>query len=186
MHPDITDFKNLAQKTVAALKEDLKSIRTGRANPAMFESLEVEAYGGSTVMKLKEMSTMTTDGASTIVIVPFDPSTANDIERAIMKSPLGVTPQNETTKILIRIPPMSTEQRDKMIKVISQKIEERKVMIRNQRDDVRRKIKKMIEAKEITEDDKTRMEKEVDTINTSLMNEIETIKEAKEEEIKQV
>ncbi len=186
MHPDISEFKLLAVKTIASLKEDLKAIRTGRASPAMFESIEVETYGGSTTLKLKELSTMTTDGASTIVIVPFDPSTANDIERAIMKSPLGVSPQNEGTKILIRVPPLSQEQREKMIKLISQKIEERKVMIRNQRDDVRRKIKTMTEKKEITEDDKFRMEKEVDTLNSGFMEEVDSIKARKEEEIKQV
>ncbi|MEO6508516.1 MAG: ribosome recycling factor [Patescibacteria group bacterium] len=186
MDPSISDFKNLSQKTVAALKEDLKAIRTGRANSAMFEGVEVEAYGGSTVLRLKELATMTTEGASTIVIVPFDPSTSNDIERAIMKSPLGVTPQNEGTKIFIRIPPMSEEQREKMVKIVSQKIEERKGMIRNQRDEARKKIKKMIEAKEITEDDKTQMEKEIDSINTSLMNDIDAIKSAKEEDIRQV
>lgn len=186
MDPSITDFKNLAGKTVSALKEDLKSIRTGRANPSMFESLEVEAYGGSTVLKLKELATMTTEGASTIVIVPFDPSTANDIERAIMKSPLGLTPQNEGTKIFIRIPPMNEEQREKMIKVVNQKIEERRNMIRNQRDDVRKRIKKQIEAKEITEDDKTTMEKNLDSINSDVMLEIDSIKTSKEEEIRQV
>lgn len=186
MHPAINDFKSLAQRTIAVLKEDLKQIRSGRANPSMFEGIEVEAYGGATVMKLKEMATMATEGAATIIIVPFDPSTANDIERAIQKSPLSVTPQNEGTKILIRIPPMSQEQREKMIKVVSQKIEERKVIIRNQRDDVRRKIKNMQESKEITEDDKFRMEKEVDTINSSLMSEVDDIKESKEAEIKQV
>ena len=186
MDPSINEFKASSQKTISSLKEDLKAIRTGRANPAMFESLEVEAYGGSTVLRLKELSTMTTEGASTIVIVPFDPSTSNDIERAIMKSPLGVTPQNEGTKIYIRIPPMTEEQREKMIKVVNQKIEEKKGVIRNMRDDVRKKIKKMIEGKEITEDDKTSMEKALDTLNTELMGEIDSIKSAKEEEIRQV
>lgn len=186
MDPSITEFKTLAQKTVSALKEDLKAIRTGRANPSMFEGIEVEAYGGSTVLRLKELSTMTTEGPSTIVIVPFDPSTSNDIERAIMKSPLGVTPQNEGTKIYIRIPPMNEEQREKMIKVVNQKIEERKEMIRNQRDDVRKRIKKLIEAKEISEDDKMRREKDLESINSEIMLEIDSIKTAKEEEIRQV
>jgi ribosome recycling factor len=103
-----------------------------------------------------------------------------------MKSPLGVTPHNEGTKVFIRIPPMNEEQREKMIKVVNQRIEERKGVIRNQRDDVRKKIKKMIEAKEITEDDKTTMEKALDSINTDIMYEIDSIKSAKEDEIRQV
>jgi ribosome recycling factor len=81
---------------------------------------------------------------------------------------------------------MNEEQREKMIKVVNQRIEERKGVIRNQRDDVRKKIKKMIEAKEITEDDKTTMEKALDSINTHIMYEIDSIKSAKEDEIRQV
>jgi ribosome recycling factor len=81
---------------------------------------------------------------------------------------------------------MNEEQREKMIKVVNQRIEERKGVIRNQRDDVRKKIKKMIEAKEITEDDKTTMEKALDSINTDIMYEIDSIKSAKEDEIRQV
>jgi ribosome recycling factor len=186
MHPVINEFKNNTQQAVTILKEDLKAIRTGRANPAMIEGLEVEAYGGSTKMRLKEMATMTTEGASTIIIVPFDPSTANDIERAILKSPLGITPQNEGHKILVRIPPLSQEQREKMIKVVSGKIEERKVQIRGHRDEARRKIKVMLENKEITEDDKFRMEKEIDNLTQKLNEEIQTIKDSKEEEIRAV
>jgi ribosome recycling factor len=186
MHPAINEFKSNAQQSVNVLKEDLKSIRTGRANPAMIEGLEVETYGGSTKLRLKELSTMTTEGASTIVIVPFDPSTANDIERAIQKSPLGITPQNEGTKILVRIPPLSQEQREKMIKVVSGKIEDKKVAIRNQRDDVRKKIKIMFENKEITEDDKFRMEKEIDSLTQKINEDIQDIKDSKEQEIREV
>ncbi len=183
---DLTEFKNNSQKAIAALKEDLKTIRTGRANPAMIEGIEVEAYGGSTTMRLKEMATMTTEGATAIIIAPFDPSTANDIERAIMKSPLGLTPQNQGTTLIVRIPPLSQEQREKLIKVVSGKIEEKKNTIRYQRDDVRKKIKAMLEKKELTEDDKFRMEKEIDSMTTNFMTEVEDIKTRKEEEMRQI
>jgi ribosome recycling factor len=186
MQPTTADFKKSAEQTISQLKEDLKAIRTGRANPAIIEGLIVETYGGSTKLKLMEISTITTEGPGTLVVAPFDPSTTPDIEKAILKSPLGITPQPQGGRLLIRIPPLSQEQREKLMKVISQKIEEKKVIIRNHRDDARKKIKSMLESKDVTEDAKFRFEKEIDAATSAFMSEIETIKDHKEKEIMEV
>lgn len=183
---DLSAFKLSLQQTINALKEELKSIRTGRANPAMVEDIIIDAYGGSTKLRLKEIATITTDGASALLIAPFDPSTIQDIEKGILKSPLGISPQTQGTRITIRIPPMSTEQRDKYAKLVGQMIEEKRNIIRNHRDDIRKKIKDQFEDKAITEDDKYRQEKEIDTLTQKANDDIASIKAAKEAEIQEV
>ncbi|OGK52369.1 hypothetical protein A2966_01730 [Candidatus Roizmanbacteria bacterium RIFCSPLOWO2_01_FULL_41_22] len=182
----ISTFNNQTHNVITALKEDLKSVRTGRANPSILENLVVEAYGGSTKLKLLEVATLLTEGPSMIVVSPFDPSTTNDVERAILKSPLGLSPQTQGTRILVRIPPLSQEQREKYLKLISQKVEEKKNNVRYHRDESRKKIKNRFELKQITEDDKFRQEKEIDQLTTQISDEIQTIKEKKEKEIMEV
>lgn len=183
----ITDeFTKSSQATILHLKEELKSIRTGRANPAVLEGIMVEAYGGQSKFRMMELATITTEGASQLVVAPYDPVTVPDIERAILTSPLGLTPVNQGGRIIIRIPPLSQEQRQKLTKIISQKIEEKKNTIRMHRDEVRKKIKQQAEASEITKDDRFRLEKDIDTATSKLMDEIQVIKKNKEKEIMEV
>lgn len=182
----ISTFNQQSSKTISSLKEDLKSIRTGRASPSLVENLAVETYGGQTKLRLLELATIITEGASSLSISPFDPSVIQDIEKAILKSPLGLTPATQGTKIIIRIPSLNTEQREKYIKVVREKVEEKKITIRNHRDDSRRIIKNSFEKKEMSEDEKYRLEKEIDTQSTKFMEEINVIKENKEKEIMEV
>lgn len=183
---DLQAFKQQLSLTATALTEDLKTIRTGRANPIIIEQLVVEAYGGSTKLKLMELSTITTEGPAALVIAPFDPSTVPDIEKAILKSPLGLSPQVQGTRIIIRIPPLSEEQREKYVKLVNQKIEEKRNIVRNHRDDVRKKIKTQFDEKTMTEDEKYRMEKEIDLITQKANTQLLEIKEAKEKEIREI
>lgn len=183
---DLSSFKKNIQLTITALKEELKSIRTGRANPAMVEDLIVEAYGGSTKLRLKELATITTDGASALLIAPFDPSTIIDIEKGILKSPLGISPQTQGTRITIRIPPMSQEQRDKYAKLVGQMIEEKRMIIRTHRDDIRKNVRDEFDEKNLTEDDKYRLEKEIDTLTQKANEDIALVKTAKDTEIQEV
>jgi len=183
---DLSQFKTNLSQTTTHLKEQLKTIRTGRANPSMIEDLTVETYGGSTLLKLKELSTIVSEGPSTLIIAPFDPSTISDIEKAILKSPLGLTPATQGSRITLRIPAMSQEQREKYIKLVGQMIEEKRVVSRNHRDDVRKKIKEAFDKKNLTEDEKFRTEKEIDSISQKTMEEIQNLKDLKEIEIKQI
>lgn len=186
MNPYLDSFKQQVAKVLDQLKEELKSIRTGRATPALVENLMVKAYGGQTTLKLLELATITTDGPSVLTVAPFDPSTVQEIEKAILSSSLGFSPQTQGTTIIVRIPPLSQEQREKILKLIGQMIEEKKVHIRNNRDEVRKKIRHSLELKEITEDTKFRTEKEIDALTQQSMETIQNIKEQKEEEIMQV
>ncbi len=185
MNP-ITEFKQSSQKIIELLKDDLKSIRTGRATPSLVENLIVETYGGQTKLRLLELATIITDGPTALSITPFDPSVLSDIEKAILKSPLGISPAVQGNKIAIHIPALSEEQREKFIKLAHQKVEERKGIIRNLRDNARKTIKNAFEKKEITEDDKFRQEKEIDLASQKFMEEVEAHKKRKEEEIREV
>ncbi|MBI4004577.1 ribosome recycling factor, partial [Candidatus Roizmanbacteria bacterium] len=94
-------FKSQIDRSLAALKEELKSIRTGRANPSVLENIVVETYGGQTKLRLMELSSIMTDDPVTLTVSPYDPSTLTDIERAILKSPLGLNPQLQGNRIVV-------------------------------------------------------------------------------------
>lgn len=169
--------------SVTKLREDLKTIRTSHASPALLENIEVEAYGGAMKMKLMELATIGNDSPTVLTVVPFDPSTTQDIERAIQKSPLGLSPTTQTNKILITVPSLSEEQRAKYAKLVNEMAEETRRVVRGYRDDARKKIKHAFEAKEVSEDDKFRFEKQVDEETQKINEQIEVLKEKKDKEI---
>lgn len=177
-------FKKSTTDLIENAKEELKGIRTGRANSGMVENLMVEAYGSK--MRLRELATIATEGPTAIIIVPFDPSTIKNIENAIVDSPLGFNPKIEGTKMYIRIPPLSEEQRIKYVKLANQLIEETKNFIRHEREDSRKKLKNMLDAKEIMEDAKFRAEKEIESITSNTTETLQSMKESKEKEIMEV
>jgi len=179
------EFTQLINKTIESLKEEIKSVRTGRATPALVENLIIETYGGQTKLRLTELSTITTEGSNGLIIVPFDSSIIQDIEKSILKSSLGYTPQVQGTRIIVKIPFLSQEQREKLIKLINEQAEEKKNIIRSHRDNIRKKIKSAFEKKEITEDDKFRIEKEIDNISQNKIQDVQKIKEVKEKEIRE-
>lgn len=186
MDPILKQLTDDAEKNVLFLKEELKAIRTGKAHASLIENLTVEAYGGQSKLRLMELATILAEGASFLSVTPFDPSTTQDIERAILKSPLGISPLVQGNKIMIKVPTLSEEQRMKMTKLVGEKVEEKKGQLRNLRDSARKKIKQLLESKTITEDDKFRMEKEVDSVAQKLSQELDTIKQAKEKDIMEV
>ena len=186
MDPLISTFNSSLNNIVYRLKDDLKTIRTGRASPSMVEGLIVETYGGQTELKLLELAAIASEGPTVISIAPFDPSVIQDIEKAILKSPLGLSPQLQGNKILVRFPLLSQEQREKFRRLLAQTIEEKKLMIRNERDEIRKKIKLQFEQKILSEDNKFRLEKEIDNITHKYSIEIQQIRESKEREIMEV
>lgn len=180
------EFKKNLDTTVENCIEEMHSIRSGKASPAMVENIMVEAYGGSTKLKIKELATIATEGPTTILISPFDPTTTAEIERAILKSPLNLSPRVDNQLIHITIPPLSEEQRKVIMKVLSEKIEAKRSNVRGHRDEIRKKIKQAFEGKEITQDEKFRYEKEIDKITKETDEQIDQIKQKKEKEIMEV
>ncbi len=179
----IPDLKKHFDGVVLKLKEDLKAIRTSHASPALLENIEVEAYGGTMKMKLMELATISNESSTLLAVVPFDPSITQDIERAIRNSPLGFSPSTQTNKILITVPSLSEEQRTKYVKLANEMAEGTRHILRGYRDDARKKIKHAFEAKEISEDEKFRSEKQVDDEIQKANDQVQQVRDKKEKEI---
>lgn len=177
------DFSQECKKSTASLADELRQIRTGKASPSLVEDLEVLTYGGQMKMRLKELASIGTEGPTVIVIDPFDPSTIQDIEKAFLTSPLQLSPRVEGKMLRIMTPPLTTEQREKFAKLVSQKVEEAKNAIRYNRDHARKNIKTLFGDKTITEDEKIRFEKQIDTVTKNFTDELDALKERKREEI---
>jgi len=182
----LSELNNSISSDILRLKEHLKTIRTGRASGSLVEGIIVETYGGQSKLKIQELASLSTEGPGVIVIQPFDPSTTQDIEKAILKSPLGLSPQVTGNRMLVRVPSLSEEQREKYMKLVGQSTEDTRVKIRNHRDEVRKKVRNKFEAKEISEDMKFRLEKEIDSITQKHTESIQEIRDNKEREIKEI
>jgi ribosome recycling factor len=177
------EFSSQSRRAIEQLTDELRQIRTGKASPSLVEDLEVAAYGGQMKMKLKELASIATDGPTSIIIDPFDPSTIQDIEKAFLTSPLQLSPRVEGKMIRIITPPLTMEQREKFAKLVNQKIEETKNNVRYYRDHARKNIKTLIDEKTITEDDKFRSEKNIDTKTKDFSDQLDELKKKKQDEI---
>lgn len=184
--PVIVKLKQKMQKALQVLMEDLATIRTGRASSALVENVVITAYDGTQHLKVKELATITTDGARMIIIAPFDPSVVSDIEKGINSANLGYTAAPDGNILRISIPPLTAQRRDEYIKLAHIKIEGGRVMVRQIRRDVMSDLKRQFEAKELSEDDKKHFEKEIQLVTDELMAEIEALKKKKEDELTQV
>lgn len=173
-------------KAIDVLRQDLGTIRTGRATSALVENVIITAYEGTQHLKLKEMATITTDGPRMIIIAPFDPSSLQDIERSINSANLGYSASTDSSIIRISIPPLTAERREQFIKLAHVKVEGGRVMIRQNRHEIMGDIKKKFDAKEISEDDQKRLEKEVQTLTDEMISEIDALRVKKETELSEI
>ena len=179
-------LKGKMQKALAVVQEDLATIRTGRATPALVENIIISAYDNTQHLKVKEMATIATDGPRMVIIAPFDPSVIRDIEHSLNVANLGFTAAVDSNVIRINIPPLTAERRDEYIKLSHTKLEGGRIMIRQIRHEIMSNLKRQFEAKEISEDDKMRLEKEIQTLTDEMMTEIEILREKKESELKEI
>jgi len=166
---------------IQALEDDLAGIRTGRAHPALVEKLQVDYYGVPT--PLIQLATISVPEPRTLLIRPFDPATLRDIERSILKSDLGLTPQNDGKSIRLHMPPLTEERRKDLVKLVHQRVEEARVAVRNIRRDSIKDLREFENEKIISEDDEERGEKEIQKITDEHIEEINSISERKEKEI---
>lgn len=164
-------------------RTELQAIRTGKASPSLVENIMVDAYAGQSRLKLQELSTISAQDPTTLIVTPFDPSTVGEIEKAILSSPLNLSPRVEGKMLRIMIPPLSEEQRINFVRLANQKAEEAKNHSRSSRDDARKRVKAAFEEKSLTEDEKFRLEKEIDEMTKKYVDEIEELKKRKQEEI---
>ncbi len=146
-----TETKRMMEKTLEIMKEELKSIRTGRATPGLVENIKISCYGSLT--PLKQLTNITAPEAQLIIISPYDPSILKDIEKAILQSELGLTTNSDGKVIRIPIPPLSEERREKIVTQIKEMTEETKIAIRNIRREANKHIDKEEKDSILTEDE---------------------------------
>jgi ribosome recycling factor len=172
------------QKSVEVLQDDLLSIRTGRASPALVDRLQVEYYGSLT--PLNQLASVAAPEPRLLVIRPWDPASLADIERAILKSDLGLTPMNDGKLIRLNIPRLTEERRRELVKVVSRRVEEARVAVRNLRRDALQDLKEFEKEKMISEDDFYRGKDEVQELTDELIETIDEIGRRKEEEVMEI
>jgi len=171
------DFNNV----IEFFKKDIANVKVGRANPAIFDGIFVEAYGVKNPMNA--VANISVSDARCMVLAPFDKNISKSIEKAMVEANLGVGVVNEGDKIRITIPQMTEENRLESVKKLNEKQEKAKISARKWRDDVKGKIEEAFSAKELGEDDKFRFVKELDEETTKLNDEIKAIRDKKEKEI---
>jgi len=181
----IKEAETRMKGAIESLEEDLAGIRTGRASPALIEKLQVEYYGTAT--PLMQLATISVPEARVLLIRPFDPSTLKTIEKAILASDLGLTPNNDGKVIRLNLPPLTEERRRDLVKVVHNRLEESRIAIRNIRRDVMKDLKEFEKEKLISEDDlKTPRRSCKSSQERMAVDEIEKIGEKKQKEIMEV
>ncbi|MBB6732884.1 ribosome recycling factor [Cohnella zeiphila] len=171
------------EKALAALKRDLSTLRAGRATPAILDRVQAEYYGALT--PVNQLGSITTPDSRTLVIQPWDKSALAAIEKAILKSDVGLTPANDGTIIRLVVPPLTEERRADLVKSTKKYGEEAKVAIRNIRRDANDDIKKK-EKEDISEDESRRHQEDVQKLTDRYVAEVDKILAAKEKEIMEV
>jgi ribosome recycling factor len=169
---------------VRALEEDLMTIRTGRASPALVERLMVEYYGTPT--PLMQLATISAPEPRLLTIRPFDPGSLKSIERAIQASDLGLTPGNDGKIIRLSIPPLTEERRHELVKIVHNRMEEARVAVRNVRRDVHNDLREFEREKIISEDDLRRAEDELQKLTDKQIEELNQLGHRKENEVLEV
>ena len=171
-------------KAIDALRRDLATIRTGRASPSLVERLPVDYYGSST--PLNQLAGISVPEPRMLVIQPWDRGSMAAIEKAIMKSELGLNPTNDGQVVRIAIPPLTEERRKQLVKLVHGHVEDGKVALRNIRRDAMTHVKELLSEKLIGEDDERRAEHQVDEMTKRYVSDAERVGKAKEQEVLEV
>ncbi|HEY8504751.1 MAG TPA: ribosome recycling factor [Gemmataceae bacterium] len=177
----LLDCEERMEKAVEVFRSELRGLRTGRATPALLDSIRVDYYGSPT--PVRQLATVSTPDAQQILIKPFDPGTLKDIEKAIRSSDLGLAPNNDGKVIRLTIPPMSGEQRTKMVQRIKKLAEEARVACRNVRRDANKQFDQAEKAKEMTEDERDRGKERVQALLKKAEGDIDELAEKKSKEV---
>jgi len=172
------------EESVSYLRSELRTIRAGRASPAMLENVTVEYYGSQT--PLEQVASVSAPQPDLIVVQPFDRSAIENIERGIMKADLGLNPNNDGEKIRIPIPPLSEERRKELVETSRERAEETKISIRNIRRDAKNEIQNVVEAENFSEDVRYGAEEDLQDITDAHTETVEGLLEQKTEQIMDV
>lgn len=170
--------------SVEGLRMELASIRTGHATPALIEHIKVDYAGVPT--PLNQIAGISAPAARLLVIQPWDRSTIPNIEKAILKSELGLNPASDGNLIRLNLPPLSEERRQELIKIVRKRVEERKIAIRNQRRDAMSELKGLEKSKEMSQDEHKRAQNQLQKVTDGFIADIDQIARDKEAELMEV
>lgn len=172
------------KSAIQALEEDLSGIRTGRASPALVERIQVEYYGMPTPMM--QLANISVPEPRALLVRPYDATTLKAIEKAILASDLGLTPNNDGKVIRLNLPPLTEERRRDLVKVVNTHLEEIRIAIRNVRRDIIKELKEYEHEKLISEDDLHEAEEELQKLTDRFVTQVDSIGERKQKEIMEV
>ena len=179
-----TETETKMKKSIEVLRSDFSTLRAGRANPALLEKIRVEYYGSLT--PLNQVANISAPEPRLLTVQPWDKTILEDIEKAILKSDLGLNPNNDGNILRIAIPQLTQESREELVRTIKKKAEEAKVSIRNIRREANEQIKNKEKAEGVSEDIVKRAQEKVQELTDKYIEEIERVFEAKEKEVMEV
>ncbi|WP_350344985.1 ribosome recycling factor [Proteinivorax tanatarense] len=179
-----SDVKTRMKKAIESLQTDMNSVRAGRATPSLLDRIMVEYYGAQT--PLNQLANISAPEPRLLVVQPWDKSVIPEVEKAILKSDLGLTPNNDGTVIRLAIPALTQERRNELVRYVKQKGEEGKVAIRNIRRDGNDTVKSLEKNNEISEDESRKAQEEIQKITDEFIKEADIVIENKEQEILEV
>ncbi len=180
----VKDAEGRMKGALQTLEEDLTGIRTGRATPALVEKLPIDYYGMPT--PLMQLASISVPEARALLIKPFDPATIKTIERSILASELGLTPNNDGKVIRLNLPPLTEERRRELVKVVNSRLEETRVAVRNVRRDLIKDLRDFEKGKMISKDDLELGEEELQKLTDRMIEEIDKVGQRKDAEIMEV
>lgn len=179
-----TDVRAAMEKAVEATRREFSSVRTGKASPALLDTVRVDAYGSK--LPLNQVGTVTTPEPRLLVIQPWDRGLLGEIEKAIKSSDLGLNPSNDGNVIRVPIPALNEERRKELVKVLHKQAEEGRIAVRHARQEANKEIKRLEQAHEISEDEARRRMDEVQKLTDQYIAKIDQLLEAKEREVMEV
>lgn len=175
------DAHTRMQKSIEALRHTLVKVRTGRASPALVEHIKVNYYGSD--MPLSQVASVAVSDARSLIITPWEKQMIGPVEKAILASDLGLTPNTAGTTIRLNLPALTEERRKELSKVVHGEGEDTKVAIRNIRRDANHQVKELLKEKAITEDEERRSEDEIQKLTDSAIKDVDEVVKAKETEL---
>nr|WP_195258043.1 ribosome recycling factor [Bacillus paralicheniformis] len=180
----MNETKERMEKAIGAYQRELATVRAGRANPSLLDKVTVEYYGAQT--PLNQIASITVPEARMLLITPYDKTALGDIDKAIQKADLGITPSNDGNIIRITIPPLTEERRKELAKLVKKYSEDAKVAVRNIRRDANDDLKKLEKNGEMTEDELRSSTEDVQKLTDEYVSKIDEITKDKEKEIMEV
>jgi ribosome recycling factor len=180
----IKDADAKMQKSVEAARHEFSTLRTGRANPAILDGINVESYGTS--MPINQVAQIHAVDARQITISPYDRSMLGPIEKAIKTSDLNINPINDGISVRLNLPPLTTERRKEMVKVLQRKAEDGKVSVRNIRRDFNEQIKQLEKKSEVSKDEAKRSEEQLQKLTDKYIAQVDELQKTKEAELMEV